>query len=89
MFAVDCDAVMLRFHLGMICGFHGVSCRSSNCGSDPWLQVGTAKVDMSGCEKLRNVGWSSSIVGTTGSKEMYSVSVSRSKVLRLLVVDLH
>jgi len=40
-----------------------------------------------GCEKCRYVGWSSSIVGITGAKEMCSVSVSRSKVLHLLVAD--
>jgi len=40
-------------------------------------------------EKCRNVGWGSSIVGITGAKEMCSVSVSRSKVLRLLVADWH
>jgi len=39
--------------------------------------------------KLLYVGWSSCIVDITGAKEMCSVSVSRSKVLRLLVVDLH
>jgi len=42
-----------------------------------------------GCENCRYVDWSSSIVGITGAKEMCSVSVSRSKVLRLLVLDLH
>ena len=42
-----------------------------------------------GCEKCRNVGWTLSIVDITETKEMCSVSVSRSKVLRLLVVDLH
>ena len=41
------------------------------------------------CEKCCNVGWSSSIVDITEAKEMCCVSVSRSKVLRLLVVDLH
>jgi len=40
------------------------------------------------CEKCRYVDCSS-IVGITGAKEMCSVSVSRSKTLRLLVVDLH
>jgi len=35
------------------------------------------------------VGWSLSIVGITEAKEMWSVSVRRSKVLRLLVVDKH
>jgi len=34
-------------------------------------------------------GWSSSIVGIRETKEMFSVSVSGSKVLRLLVIDLH
>jgi len=42
-----------------------------------------------GCEKFCNVAWISSIVDITVTKEMCSVSVSRSKVLRLLVVDLH
>ena len=42
-----------------------------------------------GREKCWYVDWSSSIVETIGTKEMCSVSVSRSKVLRLLVVDLH
>ena len=42
-----------------------------------------------GCEKCCNVGWCSSIADKTEAKEMCSVSVSRSKVLRLLVVDLH
>jgi len=42
-----------------------------------------------GREKCRYVDWSSSIVETTVTKEMCSVSVSRSKVLRLRVVDLH
>jgi len=42
-----------------------------------------------GCETCRYVDWSSNIVSITGAKEMCSVSVSRSKVLRLLVVDLH
>jgi len=42
-----------------------------------------------GCEKCCNVGWSSSIVNITEAKEMCSVSVSHSKVLSLLVVDLH
>ena len=42
-----------------------------------------------GCEKCRYEDWSSSIVGITGPKKMFSVSVSRSKVLRLLVIDLH
>jgi len=45
------------------------------------------KVLGSGCEKCRYGGWSSSIVDKTGAKEMCSVSVSRSKVLRLLVAD--
>jgi len=40
------------------------------------------------CEICGYVGWSVSIVDITEAKEM-SVSVSRSKVLRLLVVDLH
>ena len=44
---------------------------------------------LNACEKCRNVGWSSSTVGITGAKEMFSLSVSRSKVLSLLVVDLH
>ena len=44
---------------------------------------------LNGCEKCSYVGWSSSIVDITGAKEMCSVSVSRSKVLRLLVLDLH
>jgi len=35
------------------------------------------------------VGWSSSVIGITGAKEMCSVSVSRGKVLRFLVVDLY
>ena len=47
------------------------------------------KVVFYGCEKCRYLGWSSSILGITETKEMCSVSVSRSKVLRLLVVDLH
>jgi len=34
-------------------------------------------------------GWSSSIVGIRETMGMYSVSVSGSKVLRLLVIDLH
>ena len=38
--------------------------------------------------KIRNVDSSSSILDITEAKEMCSVSVSRSKVLRLLVVDL-
>ena len=42
-----------------------------------------------GREKCCIVGWSSSIVDITEAKEMCSVSVSRSKVLRLLVVDIH
>ena len=42
-----------------------------------------------GCEKCCYVDWSSSTIGTTEGKEMCSVSVSRSKVLRLRVVDLH
>jgi len=42
-----------------------------------------------GCEKCRNLGLSSSIVGITGANEMCSVSVSRSNVLRLLVRDWH
>jgi len=42
-----------------------------------------------GCEKCRYVDWSSSIVETTVTKEMSFVSVSRSKVLRLRVVELH
>jgi len=46
-------------------------------------------VVLNGCEKCSYVGWSSSIVDITGAKEMCSVSVSRSKVLRLLVLDLH
>jgi len=45
----------------------------------------TAKVLVSGCEKCCYVGCCSSIVDITGAKEMCSVSVSRSKVLRLLV----
>ena len=42
-----------------------------------------------GCEKCWYVDWSWSIVETAGTKEMCSVSVSRSKVLRLRVVELH
>ena len=42
-----------------------------------------------GCEKFCNVAWISSIVDITVTKEMCSVSVSGSKVLRLLVIDLH
>ena len=41
------------------------------------------------CEKCCNVGWISSIVDITEAKELCFVSISRSKVLRLLVVDLH
>ena len=69
-------AVKLRFH--EICG------PSSNVW---YLRVVYAKVLLNGFENCRYVVWSSSIVGITGAKEMYSVSVSRSKVLRLLVVD--
>jgi len=47
----------------------------------------TPKVLVSGCEKCRYVGCSSSVVDITGAKEMCSVSASRSKVLRLLVAD--
>ena len=64
--------------------FHEVSGPSSNVW---YLRVVYAKVLLNGCENCRYVVWSSSIVGI--AKEMYSVSVSRSKVLRLLVVDLH
>ena len=42
-----------------------------------------------GCEKRRNLGLGSNIVGITEAKEMCSVSVSRSKVLRFLVRDWH
>jgi len=45
-------------------------------------------VVLNGCEKC-NFGLSSSTAGITETKEMYSVSVSRSKVLRLLVADWH
>jgi len=41
------------------------------------------------CVKCRNLVLCSSIVRITGAKEMCSVSVSRSKVLRLLVADWH
>ena len=44
---------------------------------------------LSGCENCRNLGLSSNTVGITVAKEMFSVSVSRSKVLRLLVADWH
>jgi len=60
------------------------------CISNLWfLRGATTKVALNGCERCRYVGWSSSTVGITGTKEMYSVSVSGSKVLRLLVIDLH
>jgi len=39
------------------------------------------------CEKCCYVGWSSSVLDITGAKEMSSVSVCRSKILRLLVVE--
>ena len=52
-----------------------------------WLRFETAKVLGSGCEKCRYGGWSSSVVDITGGKEMCSVSISRSKVLPLLVAD--
>jgi len=41
------------------------------------------------CENRGYVGWSLSIVDKTEAKEMCSVSVSRSKVSRLLVADRH
>jgi len=41
------------------------------------------------CENRRYVGWRLSIVDRTEAKEMCSVSVSCSKVLRLLVADWH
>ena len=53
------------------------------------MRVGITIVVLNDCEKCRYVGWSSSIVGIRGTKEMYSVSVSGSKVLRLLVIVLH
>ena len=61
-------------------------CSSSNLWQ---LRVGTTKAVCCVCEKCRYVGWSSSIVGITGAKEMCSVSVSRSKALHLLVADWH
>jgi len=47
------------------------------------------EVEFYGFKKCRYLDWSSNLVGITGAKEMCSVSVSRSKALRLLVVDLH
>jgi len=56
------------------------------CGSCELIE---RKYWPNGCEKYRYVDWSSSIIDITGANKMCSVSVSRSKVLRLLVVDLH
>jgi len=42
-------------------------------------------VVLNGCGTCRNLGLSSSIVGITEAKEMCSVSVSRSKVLRFFL----
>ena len=58
--------------------------------SNLWqLRDGTTVAVCCGCEKCCYVCWSSSIAGITGAKEMCSVSVSRSKFLRLLVADWH
>ena len=53
------------------------------------FQVVTTKVVLKRCEKCRYVDWSSSTLGITGANGMCSVPVSRGKVLRLRVVDLH
>jgi len=46
-------------------------------------------VVLNDCVKFCNLVLISIIVGVIGEKEMCSVSVSRSKVLRLLVADWH
>ena len=52
------------------------------------LRIGTMEVSC-GVKSVVMWGWSSCKEDVTGAKEMCSVSVSHSKVLRLLVVDWH
>ena len=78
--------VAVAFGALILC-FHGVPfCSNSNLW---YLRIGTTKELLYECEMCGYVGWSLSIVDITEAKEMCSVLVSRSKVLRLVVADWH